>query len=196
MGWQTAVPDVAGFLTVTMVGTVEGSGNGGGGVGQGGTHSSSISGVDIPRNATTDVPLSVDGLDGVVSDVLMGLYLIHNRVGDLELRLISQAGTSILLFDNRGGLGDNIGVRASLCIFDDAATTAIAAGAAPYTGRFRPEAPLSGVNGEAPNGTWKLRIINSGNQGGTLGFWTLLVGSTSQDSIGGSPLTGFLLPRH
>lgn len=195
MAWQTEIPNAAGVLTALLVGTVEGGGSGSGSVGKGGTKATTVTGIDLPKNSQVDVSFVVDGMDGDVTDVLLGLYIIHERVGDIELRLLSPDLTSIVLFDNRGGAGDNIGTRTVLCVFDDAAATAIAAGAPPYTGEFRPEQPFTGFAGLEPNGTWKLRVINSGQQAGTLGATTLLVGTTSQESIGGNVLTGQLWPR-
>jgi len=41
-------------------------------------------------------------------------------------------------------------------IFDDEAATPIDLGAAPFTGRFRPQQPLSAFRSRDPNGTWTL----------------------------------------
>lgn len=195
MAWQTDIPNTAGFLTAQLVGTVGSSGNSSGGVGKPGTGASTVTGVAIQKNSTTDVSFVVTSLVGVVSDALIGLYLIHPNVGDLELRLLSPLGTSVIIFDNRGGSGDDIGSQSSLCIFDDDAPALISAGAAPFTGVFRPDNPMTAFGGQAPNGTWKLRVVNSGSQNGTLGIATLMVGTTSQQSIGGKRSTGLIWPR-
>ena len=47
-------------------------------------------------------------------------------------------------------------------IFDDEAATSITTGAAPFTGRFRPQQPLSALDGIPANGTWKLEIQDFG----------------------------------
>ncbi len=196
MAWLTDIPDVAGVITGRMVGTVEGGGTATGSVGKGGAKATTVTGVALPKNATVDVSFVVAGMDGTVTDVLVGLHLIHSNVGDLELRLLSPLGTSIVLFDNRGGNGDNLGSQDSLCVFDDTAAAAIAAGVAPFTGSFRPESPFTGYDGEAPNGTWKVRVINTGGQDGTMSVTTLLVGTTAT-GIGAvaGPTTGQLWPR-
>ena len=60
------------------------------------------------------------------------------------------------LVNSRGGSGDNF----TNTVFDDEAATAIGAGAAPFTGSFRPEEPLSAFDGKPVNGTWTLRIAD------------------------------------
>ncbi len=195
MAWLTDTANVAGVLTAKLVGTVEASGSSGGSVGKGGTKATTVTGIALPRHSTVDVNFVVADMAGTVTDTLIGLYVIHSQVGDIELRLVHPDGTSVVLFDNRGGAGDNIGTQAGLCIFDDLAATAIASGSPPYVGSFRPDASMDAVNGRDPNGTWKLRAINSGSQAGTIGATTLLVGTTSQESVGGGRLTGLLWPR-
>ena len=53
-------------------------------------------------------------------------------------------------------------------MFDDAAATSITAGAAPFTGSFRPEGLLSAFNGQDAFGTWTLRVTD--DLGGDVGF--------------------------
>lgn len=166
-------------------------------VGKKGTKVVTASGAGIPKNATKDVPFTVANMDGTVADVLLGLYVQHTNVADLDVSLIAPSGASAHIFDNRGGTGDDIGTRETLCVFDDGAVTAIAAGAAPYAGTYRPETAFSGLDGQTPNGVWKLRFVNSGSSDGTLAVATLLLGTNSVESIGGPPavLTGQLWPR-
>ena len=99
--------------------------------------------------------------------------LTHTYVGDLELRLIAPDATEIFLSNNRGGSGDNF----TNTVFDDAAavsiTTAVAANA-PYSSSWRPEVPLSGLNGDNAQGTWTLKVTDTANlDTGTINVWSL-----------------------
>lgn len=117
--------------------------------------------------AATGLPLSIpDGdLGGVNSQIVVsGAFPIrdldvavdvaHPYVSDLRLQLTGPGGTTVTLVDGRGGSGDNF----TGTIFDDQAATPIASGSAPFTGRFRPEEPLSLFEQQAANGTWTLNI--------------------------------------
>ena len=122
---------------------------------------------DNPTGASST--LSVSGV-GRISDVNVRMNITHPYVGDLEVRLTSPDGTVVTLVDNRGGSGDNFVTT----VFDDEAATAISAGAAPYTGSFRPEQPLSALDGEDADGTWTLRAIDQASADiGTLNSWGL-----------------------
>jgi len=46
----------------------------------------------------------------------------------------------------------------TVTVFDDSAASLITAGVAPFAGTFRPEQPLSALNGKPTKGTWKLRV--------------------------------------
>ncbi|MCY2968767.1 MAG: M36 family metallopeptidase [Planctomycetota bacterium] len=78
--------------------------------------------------------------------------------------------TEIELTTDNGGSDNNyIGT-----IFDDSAPTSITTGIAPFNGRFRPESPLSVLNGTNPNGVWTLRITDDvAVDSGTLTSWSL-----------------------
>ena len=112
----------------------------------------------------TDIPLAVSGLSGPIADVDFLIENVggscttpgisHTWISDFELSLASPAGTVVVLFDERGGSGDNM----CSTTFDDAAAGPISGGAPPFTGTFRPETVLSAFNGESPNGTWNLRV--------------------------------------
>src|SRR5262249_58307958 len=90
----------------------------------------------------------------VITDVNILISLDHTAVGDLKIDLIGPDGTIINLVNQRGGLGNNF----TNTLFDDQATNAIANGAPPFTGSFRPEGLLRIMNGKTPAGIWSLRI--------------------------------------
>ncbi len=116
----------------------------------------------IPDNGSVDIPINVSQM-GTVTDVNVKLRLNHTFDGDLRIRLLHPDGTEVMLSNRRGGGGDNFGTGANDCagvstVFDDSADTAIASGAAPFAGSFRPDSSLSTLNGKNTNGTWILRI--------------------------------------
>ncbi len=145
------------------------------------TYSSGNIAVPILDNTTVDIPINVTDV-GAVADVNVKVRLNHTFDGDLTLSLIAPDGTSVALANNRGGGGDNFGSGANDCsgtptVFDDAAGTAIGAGIAPFAGSFRPDSPLSALNGKAVNGIWRLRVTDGFDlDQGTVGCFQLEIG--------------------
>ena len=92
-----------------------------------------------------------------ITDVNVSVTLTHTYTRDLQIYLVAPNGKSVQLFNRRGGSGDNL----SGTTFDDEASTAIAAGSAPFSGSFRPEQLLSGFDGALPVGTWQLRVYDA-----------------------------------
>lgn len=105
-----------------------------------------------------------------IRDLDVRLNLEHGRVGDLRVSLISPAGTEVVLSDRRGGSGSGF----DSTLFDDEAGTALANGAAPWAGAFRPDESLAAFSGESGAGDWTLRIedLTEGIGGRLLG-WSL-----------------------
>jgi autotransporter-associated beta strand protein len=122
------------------------------------------SAVAIPNIGVTNRTFNVSGISSALARVEVSLHLTHTQDGHLDLFLISPDGTRIALSTGNGSSGDNFGASCtdgSRTYFADAATTAITAGAAPFTGTFRPEEALAafvGKSGAAVNGTWTLEI--------------------------------------
>lgn len=113
---------------------------------------------------------------GAVTDVDVTLNLTHTFDGDLDIFLVGPDGTRVELSTDNGSSGDNF----TNTVFDDSAATAITAGAAPFTGSFRPETPLAALNGIQANGSWRLEITDDlGGDSGTLLNWSLTVTSLS-----------------
>jgi len=76
----------------------------------------------------------------------------------VQISLVAPDNTTVPLATNRGSSGQNFGTGNNDCtgvhtVFDDAAATAISAGAAPFAGSFKPESPLQLMNGKPVNGT-------------------------------------------
>jgi subtilisin-like proprotein convertase family protein len=149
------------------------------------TNNANVS-ITSSRPVTVSSSIVVSGLSGTVQDVNVSLNVYHTYDNDLRITLFAPDGTAVRLFNRHGGSSNNIlGTT-----FDDAAGTAIGSGSAPFTGTFRPSALLSGLNGKAPNGTWRLQIEDLASQdGGYLDNWTLTVttGPESGEPAGAAP---------
>lgn len=123
-----------------------------------------VSGVVSP---ISDLNFRFDGsaCSSAAGSTTVGLD--HSFVMDLQVRLESPAGTTVLLINRVGGDGNNF----CQTVLDDEASSGIGAvtGAdAPFAGTYTPSNPLSAFDGENPNGTWKLHvqdhfIIDTGN---------------------------------
>lgn len=133
---------------------------------------------------STNVPVAISSVGAVtvtstlnvvpafpIFKATVNLTIAHTYDSDLVLTLIAPGGQSVVLAANVGLSNDNF----TNTTFDDAAATSITAGAAPFTGTFRP-APgsLASLQGVASNGTWTLRIEDQFNlDGGSLNAWSL-----------------------
>ena len=124
----------------------------------------------ISDNSTVDSVLNV-GSHIFITDVnALITSITHTFDGDLDIFLISPFGTQVELSTDNGGGGDNF----TNTVFDDAAATSITAGAAPFTGSFRPEGLLSAFNGQDAFGTWTLRVTDDeGADIGLINSWGL-----------------------
>ena len=108
--------------------------------------------------------------DLIIGDLNVRVNIAHTYDSDLVLVLQSPSGSQITLFNRRGGSGDNL----TNTLFDDQAVFAISQGAAPFTGSFRPEATLTGLNGKNAKGTWTLFISDKQTRDtGKLLDWSL-----------------------
>jgi subtilisin family serine protease/subtilisin-like proprotein convertase family protein len=114
-----------------------------------------------------NIPTSI-----TIADLDVALDITHTFDADLDVTLISPAGDRVELFSDVGGLGANfVGT-----VLDDEASIAIQAGTAPFSGRYRPEGPLSTLDGRETAGNWTLEIRDdAGVDVGTLVGWELIV---------------------
>ena len=108
---------------------------------------------DDPAGATSVIPITAPGN---VVGITVGLTIRHTFDSDLTLQLISPGGTTITLASHVGYRGANF----TNTLFDDAATTSIDAGSAPFTGSFQPEQALAPLVGTAMSGNWKLFVVD------------------------------------
>jgi subtilisin-like proprotein convertase family protein len=82
----------------------------------------------------------------------------HTFASDLIIWLEGPDGTRVELSSSNGGF---LQPNYTNTVFADDAATSITAASPPFTGRFRPEQPLSGFVGKNPNGTWKLIVTDN-----------------------------------
>jgi len=122
--------------------------------------------------------------DITISDVNVRFSLTHTYNSDLIVKLIGPGGQSSTLVNRRGGSRDNF----TNTTLDDEASTAIANGAAPFTGSFRPETTLTTFDGRNARGTWTLEVYDAASRDtGSLTAFTLIVTGTN----GGQFVTAF-----
>jgi subtilisin-like proprotein convertase family protein len=141
----------------------------------------------VPDLTTT---LATDTISGqanrVLDEVKVSVRIDHTTIVDLQIALIHPDGTEVLLADHVGGNNPNLGT--GVCgagvvrtVFDDAATTPVNSGSAPFAGSFRPATPLSALRGKPLNGVWTLRLSDQySNDFGTLLCWGLDIVSHEQ----------------
>ncbi|MSR32593.1 MAG: hypothetical protein EXR99_13925 [Gemmataceae bacterium] len=133
--------------------------------------------------------------DITIADLNVQINVSHTWDSDLIVSLVSPAGQVATLVARRGGSGDNF----IFTTFDDESTKTISSGAAPFTGSFRPETPLSVFDGKNAKGIWTLSVNDraSGDRG-TLNNWVLnVVGrpvAPSTSTVGKKSVEGGLSP--
>jgi subtilisin-like proprotein convertase family protein len=118
---------------------------------------------------------------GKIRDVDVRLRIDHPRDDELNIYLVSPTGRFVELSTDNGGNGDNYGAGANSCggaltVFSDEAGARIQDGAAPFLGAFRPQSPLSRLDGRSAKGPWRLQIFDDGaGQTGVLGCWAMKI---------------------
>lgn len=129
--------------------------------------------IDIPLTVSGLSPNSIDttnfGLEQICLDIT------HTYVGDLAIAIVAPDGTTVILFSNIGGGGQNF---QNTCLSWDSPNN-ITNASAPFTGIFKPTGEFGFANnGQDPNGTWYLRIFdNYAGDEGTLNSWSLTFGT-------------------
>ncbi len=131
----------------------------------------------------TSTSMGTIGVDADIDN--LSLDITHTWSGDLNITLISPAGTTLDLSSGNGGSIDNyVGTE-----FRDGGED-ITAGSAPFTGVFQPEGGTFAAtfDGESVNGDWILAVCDaaSGDTGG-LDAWSIsFCDETIEDSFGPS----------
>ncbi len=132
-----------------------------------------------PGIFTSSLAVPVNGLP----NVSLTLDITHSFDFDLVATLISPEGTEVQLFRDVGGDGDNF----TDTVFDEAGSTPINAGAAPFAGTFRPNESFAAFFGEDARGAWTLEVEDSfpAFDEGTLNGWSLAIGGMRFESADG-----------
>jgi subtilisin-like proprotein convertase family protein len=107
----------------------------------------------------------------LVNRLSVNLWLSHQNDGDLVIQLFGPGGIGMVNLASQNGEG---GQNFTNTTFSDTASRTISQGTPPFTGYFKPVAPLSFFNGKPVEGYWVLRIfdLKEGNTG-TLNHWCL-----------------------
>jgi subtilisin-like proprotein convertase family protein len=135
-------------------------------------------------SSTTNSLIPIAGIPAgqVVTDATVNLTIHYPFTGDLRVSLIAPDGTSVVLANQVPSpfTGDGNSQSGFLNVtFDDAAALSVSSPAAgpPYTGSLKPSQPLAGFINHAPNGNWRLQIVDlfpaGGGDLGTLVNWSL-----------------------
>jgi subtilisin-like proprotein convertase family protein len=108
-----------------------------------------------------------------IRDINVLVRINHSFDADLNIYLVSPTGKFVELSTDNGGSGNNYGTggnscrgASSLTNFTDEAGRSIRSGGAPFSGSYRPQTPLSALNGDRVNGTWRLMVFDD-DSGGT-----------------------------
>ena len=170
-------------------------------------------GITLNDNSTaTPYPSTITVSDrvGEIFKVEVGIQgLNHSFVSDIDMLLVGPSGDSVLLLSDVGGTRGATDLDID---FDDAASDSLPTNSALSSGTFKPTdgdggqsqqdnvfdppAPqnplnfsdsLSVFNGQDPNGTWSLFIVDdTGADSGTIDSWSLTI-TTLAPLIGGLP---------
>jgi subtilisin-like proprotein convertase family protein len=163
------------------------------------TISNAVTGtLAFQTNCTTTLNKTflVSGQTGTLYDVNLGLNLTHTQRGDLQVRLISPLGTSVIVVGQSADTWNNYDM-----LLDDQTTTPLdciydQSTLAPNFGADRlaqPTNPLSAFNGQNPNGTWTIQICNTNyttSGGQTLTFNSASLEVQTQDATACTTKTG------
>jgi subtilisin family serine protease/subtilisin-like proprotein convertase family protein len=141
---------------------------------------SSTGSVPIPKYSKVSSLIMINR-DIDISQVQVLVNIAYTNDSDLYIHLVSPSGTDILLSNRRGGSGHDF----TRTLFNDDAALPIRSGAPPFTGTFRPEAPLSNFDTENAHGVWRLWVEDRGAGHGVITNWSLLI----TGAPGGSPRT-------
>jgi uncharacterized delta-60 repeat protein len=134
--------------------------------------------IDTVGTPTIESTLVVTGA-GSISDINVTVNISHTWDEDLVVTLVAPGGQEVVLFRNVGVSGDNF----SNTTLDDEATTPIASGSAPFAGSYKPDQPLSALDGTDANGTWTLRIHDEADgDGGSLNGWSISLEGAGEPS--------------
>ncbi|HEY0603232.1 MAG TPA: putative Ig domain-containing protein, partial [Herpetosiphonaceae bacterium] len=111
--------------------------------------------VTIFDYRTAEASIVIDDVE-MIADLDVEVEIEHIYVGDLRLSLIAPDGSELTLVNGKGEFQHHY----TGTVFDDEAGSAIDGAAAPFSGSFRPQHPLSALDLGSSSGTWKLVVNN------------------------------------
>ena len=127
--------------------------------------------VPIPEGQTITSILLINSPTTTLLDLnVLNLRISHIWIADLTVTLRSPQGTEITLLQSVCGDQDDM-----LLNFDDESVAGYGTFPCPPTnnGTYRPFSPLSAFDGENPNGTWTLTVIDVYEDAGVLHDWSI-----------------------
>jgi serine protease len=135
------------------------------------SYSSTDVGKVIPNLGTVVSRLTIP--DNVtIRDLSVQVSASHPNDGTVRISLIGPDGTQVVLFNRRGGSGNDF----VNTIFDDEAPNSVWRGTAPFAGSYKPEYVLNAFDGKSAKGTWSLVIDDIfPSEPGRLSAWSLTV---------------------
>jgi subtilisin-like proprotein convertase family protein len=126
--------------------------------------------VDNMQLYPTVATVTLSG-EGLISTMAVQTSITHTYDSDLDIQLVGAFGSVYLSTDN-GSDGNNY----TDTVFVDSATESIVDGAAPFTGAYRPEEPLSLLSGSPLDGSFELRVgDDAAGDSGSLTDYSLAV---------------------
>ena len=118
---------------------------------------------------------SVSGVGTYLWDINLNTFITHPSCADLDIGLMSPAGTIVVITSDNGGVNDNV---FNGTVWDDNALNATCVDFT-YANNvtatpLNPEGRLSAFRGEDPNGTWLLLVLDDASANvGTVNSWSV-----------------------
>ena len=140
--------------------------------------------LPLTDNALTTDTVLVSGASGTVAKVVLYTDIRHTYCADLDMRLISPSGTSVVVTTDGGGSFDDVFRGTSfdpdaLLPVTDALFTNLVA-----VPLVAPEGSFDVFLGENPNGAWKLAITDDlATNVGTLNRWDLAITTVATPAV-------------
>jgi subtilisin-like proprotein convertase family protein len=126
--------------------------------------------LGIPGNAVATVTSQINVTDNfLIENITVPINITHTWITDLTVKLISPAGTEVMLFGDECGDQDDANA-----IFDDNGEELNCNGTPAITGIVMPEEALSAFIGENSQGIWTLEVFDSfDGDGGAVNTWSV-----------------------
>lgn len=111
----------------------------------------------IPDPGVVTSTLSINNVQGEISDLNVTLTISHTYLFDLQVDLVAPDGRRVRLIDQRGS---NARDFVNITLDDDVTATLSDARPTPGTA-YRPDTPLSAFDGQSLNGVWSLVVVDT-----------------------------------